>query len=114
VIPDIALLADTGHRVVVFSQFAERNVVLAGDDRPDRPALSPREITALLLWFSSMSKIAVAHRMGVSPHTVDMFIRPARLKYAQANRLAHAKADLLARTIEDGLVRPEEVTGDWN
>jgi DNA-binding NarL/FixJ family response regulator len=155
VIPDIARLADAGHRVVVFSQFAERNVVLAaldagarefvakhegrahlvdavkaialdrayvtpaaagvlaGDDRPDRPALSPRERTALLLWFSSMSKIAVAHRMGVSPHTVDMFIRRARLKYAQANRSAHTKADLLARAIEDGLVRAEEVTGGW-
>jgi predicted DNA-binding protein (UPF0251 family) len=60
-----------------------------------------------------MSKTAVASRMDISPHTVDMFIRRARLKYAQAGRSARTKADLLARAIEDGLVRPEEVTGEW-
>lgn len=155
VVSQVARLADAGHRVIVFSQFTEQNLVLAvldagarefvakhegrahlvnaimaiadnrayvtptaagvlaSDDRPDRPVLSAREKTALLLWFRSMSKTAVASRMDISPHTVDMFIRRARLKYAQAGRSARTKADLLARAIEDGLVRPEEVTGDW-
>jgi two-component system, NarL family, nitrate/nitrite response regulator NarL len=83
--------------------------VLVSDRRPDAPALSERERTALLWWFQSMSKASVAMRMGVSPHTVDMFIRRARLKYAQAGRAAPTKADMLVRAIEDGLVSPEDL-----
>jgi two-component system, NarL family, nitrate/nitrite response regulator NarL len=83
--------------------------VLAGDRRPDAPRLSARERLALLLWFQSMSKASAARRMGVSPHTVEMYIKRARLKYAQVGRLAPTKADMLLRAIEDGLVRPEEV-----
>jgi two-component system nitrate/nitrite response regulator NarL len=151
VVDEVAGLADAGHRVIVFSQFTEQNLVLAAldagarefvakhegrthlvdavlavaadrpyvtpteagvladDHRPDRPVLSERERMALLLWFRSMSKAAVARRMEVSPHTVDMFIRRARLKYAQAGRSAHTKADLLARAIEDGLITPEHI-----
>ncbi|GAA3671931.1 hypothetical protein GCM10022224_040120 [Nonomuraea antimicrobica] len=83
--------------------------VLAEDHRENRPVLSDRERTALLLWFRSTSKAAVARRMAVSPHTVDMFIRRARLKYAQVGRSAVTKSDLLARAIEDGLISPEEL-----
>ncbi len=83
---------------------------LAGDRRSCAPKLSERERTALLWWFQSMSKASVARRMGISTHTVDMFIKRARLKYAQAGRPAPTKADMLVRAIEDGLVRPEEVT----
>ncbi|MGH3914122.1 MAG: response regulator transcription factor [Pseudonocardiaceae bacterium] len=155
VIDDVARLAAQGHRVIVYSQFTDQDVVhgalsagarefiakdegpahlinavlavaadepyvtpavagvLVSDRRPDRPKLSERERTALLLWFQSMSKAAVAQRMSVSPHTVDMFIRRARLKYAQAGRPAHTKADLLVRAIEDDLVRPDQIgSGD--
>ncbi|MGQ0776780.1 MAG: response regulator transcription factor [Pseudonocardiales bacterium] len=84
--------------------------VLVSDRRPNRPKLSERERMALLLWFQSMSKASVAERMNVSPHTVGMFIRRARLKYAQAGRPAPTKADLLVRAIEDDLVRPDQIT----
>jgi two-component system, NarL family, nitrate/nitrite response regulator NarL len=82
--------------------------ILVGDRRPDAPVLSERERTALLWWFQSMSKASVASRMGISPHTVDMYIRRARLKYAQAGRPAPTKADMLLRAIEDGLLGADE------
>ncbi|MEU8990468.1 response regulator [Streptomyces sp. NPDC048558] len=84
---------------------------LAGDRDASRPRLSSQERTALLWWFQSMSKSSVARRMGVSVHTVDVYIRRARIKYAQVGRSAPTKADLLARAIEDGLIRPDEITG---
>ena len=152
VLDDVARLAAQGHRVIVYSQFTNEDVVhsvlaagarefiakdegpahlidavlavaadepyvtptaagvIVGDRRPNRPQLSERERTALLLWFQSMSKASVAQRMKISPHTVDMFIRRARRKYAQAGRPAHTKADLLVRAIEDDLVRPDQIT----
>lgn len=82
--------------------------ILVGDKRHDAPTLSEQERTALLWWFQSMSKASVATRMGISPHTVDMYIRRARLKYAQAGRAAPTKADMLLRAIEDGFLAPEE------
>ena len=85
--------------------------VLLGDPRPRGPQLSPQERSALLWWFQSMSKASVARRMGVSAHTVDMYIRRARVKYAQVGREAPTKTDMLARAIEDGLVKPDEITG---
>ncbi|WP_328871121.1 response regulator [Streptomyces sp. NBC_00287] len=85
--------------------------VLAGDRGANRPQLSSQERTALLWWFQSMSKASVARRMGVSVHTVDVYIRRARVKYAQVGRNAPTKADMLARAIEDGLVKPDDITG---
>ncbi len=58
-----------------------------------------------------MSKASVARRMGVSVHTVDMYIKRARVKYAQVGRPAPTKTDMLARAIEDGLVTPAELAG---
>jgi len=81
--------------------------ILLCDRRPDAPVLSERERTALLWWFQSMSKASVASRMGISPHTVDMYIRRARLKYAQVGRAAPTKTDMLVRAIEDGLISPD-------
>lgn len=85
--------------------------VLVGDRGANRPKLSSQERTALLWWFQSMSKASVARRMGVSVHTVDVYIRRARVKYAQVGRTAPTKADMLARAIEDGLVKPDDITG---
>nr|WP_215206908.1 response regulator [Streptomyces sp. CHD11] len=85
--------------------------VLAGDRRASRPKLSSQERTALLWWFQSMSKASVARRTGVSVHSVDVYIRRARVKYAQVGRSAPTKADMLARAIEDGLVTPDDITG---
>lgn len=83
---------------------------LAADDRPDRPVLSEQERTALLLWFQSMFKAAVAARMGIAESTVRQYIARARIKYANAGRAAPTRTQLLARAIQDELIRPEEVT----
>ncbi|GAA5069967.1 DNA-binding NarL/FixJ family response regulator [Thermocatellispora tengchongensis] len=82
---------------------------LISDDRPQRPRFSEREHLALLLWFQSMSKASVARRMGISEATVRQYIDRARVKYAKIGRPAPTKAALLARAIQDGLIRPEEV-----
>lgn len=82
---------------------------MVGDPRPDRPMLSDKEREALLLWFQSMSKASVARRMQISEHTVKQYVDRARIKYTRAGRPAATKAALLARAIEDGLVRPEEI-----
>jgi DNA-binding NarL/FixJ family response regulator len=85
---------------------------IVGDRRSDRPVLSEKEREALLLWFQSMSKASVARRMNISEHTVKQYVDRARIKYARAGRAAATKAALLARAIEDGLVRAEEI-GDY-
>jgi two-component system, NarL family, nitrate/nitrite response regulator NarL len=83
---------------------------MAADDRPDSPVLSDQERTALLLWFQSMSKSAVAARMGIAESTVRQYIQRARIKYANAGRPAPTRTQLLARAIQDGLIRADEVT----
>ncbi|MFY1688305.1 response regulator [Plantactinospora sp. WMMB782] len=82
---------------------------IVGDRRTDRPVLSEKEREALLLWFQSMSKASVARRMNISEHTVKQYVDRARIKYARAGRPAPTKAALLARAIEDGLVRADEI-----
>lgn len=82
---------------------------LVGDRRTDRPVLSDQEREALLLWFQSMSKASVARRMRISEHTVKQYIARARVKYARVGRPAATKAALLARAIEDGLIRAEDI-----
>jgi two-component system, NarL family, nitrate/nitrite response regulator NarL len=82
---------------------------MLADARPDRPQLSEQERTALRWWFQGMSKQSVAVRMGLSVHTVNQYICRARLKYVKAGRPSPTKAALLARAIEDGLIRPDEI-----
>jgi two-component system, NarL family, nitrate/nitrite response regulator NarL len=82
---------------------------IVSDRRSGRPVLSEKEREALLLWFQSMSKASVARRMAISEHTVKQYVDRARIKYARAGRPAATKSALLARAIEDGLVRAEEI-----
>jgi len=155
VIDRVAELSTTGRRVVVFSQHADPDTVLAvleagacefvakdeaadhcvaaiiaaaadlpyvtpsvagamaADTTDGRPKLSARERTALLWWFQGMSKESVAQRMGIAETTVRQYIARARAKYATTGREAATKTALLARAIEDGLIRLDEV-GDYH
>jgi DNA-binding NarL/FixJ family response regulator len=79
------------------------------DQRPARPALSQQEQQALLLWFQGMSKASVGRRMSVSENTVRQYISRARAKYAATGRTAPSKDALLARAIEDGVIKPGEI-----
>jgi two-component system nitrate/nitrite response regulator NarL len=79
------------------------------DQRPARPALSEQERQALLLWFQGMSKASVGRRMSISENTVRQYISRARAKYAATGRTAPSKDALLARAIEDGVIKPTEI-----
>jgi DNA-binding CsgD family transcriptional regulator len=82
---------------------------MLADQSPARPALSQQERQALLLWFQGMSKASVARRMSISENTVRQYITRARAKYAATGRAAPSKDTLLARAIEDGVIRPDEI-----
>jgi two-component system, NarL family, nitrate/nitrite response regulator NarL len=83
---------------------------MVADQRPARPALSEQERQALLLWFQGMSKASVGRRMSISENTVRQYISRARAKYAATGRIAPSKDALLARAIEDGVIKPDEIT----
>jgi len=82
---------------------------MLADQRPARPALSEQERQALLLWFQGMSKASVGRRMSISENTVRQYISRARAKYASTGRTAPSKDALLARAIEDGVIKPDEI-----
>jgi DNA-binding NarL/FixJ family response regulator len=82
---------------------------MLGDASPSRPRLSAQEQRALRLWFQLPKKHNVAREMGISVDTVDQYISRARIKYAAAGRPVPNKAAMVARAIEDGLIRPEDV-----
>jgi DNA-binding NarL/FixJ family response regulator len=102
---DAVLVAADDRPCVTRSQ---AQAILA-DPSPGRPALSHKERQALLLWFQGMSKASVARRMSISENTVRQYIDRARVKYAAAGRAARTKDALVARAIEDGLIRAVDV-----
>jgi two-component system, NarL family, nitrate/nitrite response regulator NarL len=83
---------------------------MLADQHPARPALSQQERQALLLWFQGMSKASVGRRMSISENTVRQYITRARAKYAATGRTAPSKDALLARAIEDGVIKAAEIT----
>jgi two-component system nitrate/nitrite response regulator NarL len=101
-----AVLAAAGDRPYVTR--SQARAILA-DQRPARPALSEQEQQALLLWFQGMSKASVGRRMAISENTVRQYISRARAKYAATGRTAPSKDALLARAIEDGVIKPDEI-----
>lgn len=82
---------------------------MAADTQEGRPKLSGQERAALLFWFQGMSKESVAKRMSIAETTVRQYIARARAKYAATGRKAATKTALLARAIEDGLIRLDEI-----
>jgi two-component system, NarL family, nitrate/nitrite response regulator NarL len=56
-----------------------------------------------------MSKASVGRRMSISENTVRQYISRARAKYAATGRIAPSKDALLARAIEDGVIKPGEI-----
>ncbi len=82
---------------------------MLADQRPARPTLSEQERQALLLWFQGMSKASVGRRMSVTENTVRQYITRARAKYAATGRTAPSKDALLARAIEDGVIKPGDI-----
>ena len=80
--------------------------ILAADDAPDRPALSPQETRALQLYATGMPMKSVARRMALSEETVKQYVSRVREKYARAARSAPTKLELYYRAVEDGYLPP--------
>ena len=70
----------------------------------DVPDLSPRELDALRLYAAGLKLTAVAHRMGVSPHTAKEYLDRVRKKYEVVGRRARTRTELYAAAQEDGLL----------
>ncbi|MEU6646465.1 response regulator transcription factor [Saccharomonospora sp. NPDC046836] len=77
--------------------------------RADRPKLSTREEEVLVEWFQCESRELVAERLNISTRTVTTYLERVRLKYANVGRPARSKAALVARAIQDGLVRVDDL-----
>lgn len=77
--------------------------------------LSQREREALQYLFQGMDHASIARRMKktsgeqISAATVKQYIERSRAKFAAAGRPCRSRFALLARCIELGLIRPEEV-----
>ncbi|WP_202918852.1 response regulator transcription factor [Saccharothrix deserti] len=82
---------------------------ISTDTRPDRPRLTPREVDVLVNWFACESKEMVGRKLGLSVRTVNSYIDRVRIRYANVGRPASTKAALVARAIQDGLVRLDEL-----
>ena len=70
----------------------------------EMPNLSPRELDALRLYASGLKLAAVAHRMGVSPHTAKEYLDRVRAKYAAVGRRARTRTELYVEAQRDGLL----------
>lgn len=81
----------------------------------DAVRLSGREHQTLRYLFQGMDYASIATRLKkptgepISAATVKQYVERARAKYAAAGRPCRSNFALLARCIEDGLVRPEDI-----
>lgn len=74
-----------------------------------RPSLTAREQDVLLCWLTSDSKTAVSTELGLSDGTVKTHLHRIRGKYEAVGRNATTKAALVARALQDGLIRLEDL-----
>lgn len=143
----LAKIIGCGHRVVVYTELANDEVILTSLDigaasyviksevsqyliealtsahqqipyvaprmgrallnhkRLGRPGLSHREREVLVAWFRNGSIEGVAEVLRIEPSTVRTHLQRVRAKYAAVGRAAPTKAALIARALQDGLLR---------
>ncbi|UVS78729.1 response regulator [Actinokineospora sp. UTMC 2448] len=101
-----AIRAAHGHQPYTAPAMAR---AICADTRPERPRPTPREVDVLVNWFACESKEMVARKLNLSVRTVNSYIDRVRIRYANAGRPAPTKAALVARAIQDGLVRLEDL-----
>ncbi|MCE7006777.1 response regulator transcription factor [Kibdelosporangium philippinense] len=82
---------------------------LGTDTRANRPNLTQRQIDVLLEWFHCESKEMVAQKLNLTVSTVNGYLDRVRVKYANVGREAPTKAALVARAIQDGIVKVDEL-----
>lgn len=71
--------------------------------------LTRRERDVLVAWIHDDSKERVARRLQIATATVRTVLQRIRTKYAAAGRPASTKAALVARALQDGLVKLDEL-----
>ncbi|MBJ8347595.1 LuxR C-terminal-related transcriptional regulator [Antrihabitans sp. YC2-6] len=76
--------------------------------RPD-PKLSAREVQVMLRWITCDSKSAACSDLFITMGTVNTHLTRIREKYQAVGRPAPTKAALVARALQDGLIRLEEL-----
>ena len=100
---DDALMRAAAGEPVVSTDWA---AALDSDPRLTEAALSPQEQKVLSLFANGHKAQAVAYQAGISPGTVDDYVRRVRAKYSRVGRHAHTKVDLYKRAVEDGFLPP--------
>lgn len=73
------------------------------------PALSPRELKILTSVAEGQSVGMVAERLDMTASTVRTYLQRIRRKYAEVNRPASSKAELVVRAIQDGYLDINDV-----
>ncbi len=68
----------------------------------DMANLTPQEKRVLEKYASGTAAKSVAYELGISPNTVEEFLKRIRVKYALVGRHSTTKVDLYQRAIEDG------------
>jgi two-component system nitrate/nitrite response regulator NarL len=107
-------------------QFVDKVVTVARDGACMTPAmaggilvkgvgLSPRETEVLRYLFQGMTHDAIARRLRkddgeqISKLTVKQYVDRARAKFAASGRPCRSNFALVARCIEEGLIRPDGI-----
>jgi DNA-binding CsgD family transcriptional regulator len=62
-----------------------------------------------MAWLRADTKDEVARTLSISPATVRTHLARIRAKYAAVGRPANSKAAMVARAIQDGLLRLDEL-----
>ena len=73
------------------------------------PGLTAREITVLKAWLDCDSKVDVGARLHIALGTVNTHLTRIRDKYSRVGRAAPTKAALVARALQDGIVKLDEL-----
>lgn len=84
--------------------YLSRDMAMLLASAPIIPNLSVRELEALRLYSTGLKLSAVAHKMGVSPHTARAYLDRVRDKYEQAGRPARTRIELYTQATKDGLL----------
>ena len=73
------------------------------------PGLSAREEEVLVAWVHCDTKTEVSERLFIALGTVNTYLSRIRKKYTAVDRAANSKAGLVARALQDGLVRLDDL-----
>ncbi|WP_372452498.1 MULTISPECIES: response regulator [Gordonia] len=94
-----AIRAAAGGEEVLTTEWA---AAIDGDPNLDAVDLSPQLQRVLTLYASGGTSVSVGQELGVTPDTVNEYLKRIRQKYADAGRPTRTKLDLFKRAVEDG------------